>query len=188
MDSGRAGCEPRRRFARRRLLRSHRGVFTAHVVRSKTGRERIEPRALRSAPLSDSIPPAVALWFTTLTQRAGREGVEPPRSSATKGLHARSGVESRRSTPRPTGCRFAETANDDTRTLTARTEKGAELSLRQRTDDTLASTVNAHRLRLKHFLRWCEQESVTGRRGTVSTAMAKSGPAISDTRLQIVKP
>lgn len=49
-------------------------------------------------------------------------------------------------------------------------ERGVELYLRQRQDDAADSTIRAHRGRLKHFVRWCEQESInnlndlTGRR------------------------
>lgn len=49
-------------------------------------------------------------------------------------------------------------------------ERGIELYLRQRQDDAADSTIRAHRGRLKHFVRWCEQEGIdnlndlTGRR------------------------
>ena len=49
-------------------------------------------------------------------------------------------------------------------------ERGVELYLRQRQDDAADSTIRAHRGRLKHFIRWCDQEDIsnlnqlTGRR------------------------
>lgn len=49
-------------------------------------------------------------------------------------------------------------------------KRGVELYLRQRQDDAADSTIRAHRGRLKHFVLWCEQESIdnlnhlTGRR------------------------
>lgn len=49
-------------------------------------------------------------------------------------------------------------------------ERGVELYLRQRQDDAADSTIRAHKGRLKHFVRWCEQEGIdnlnelTGRR------------------------
>jgi len=49
-------------------------------------------------------------------------------------------------------------------------EKGVELYLRHRADELAESSLNAHRLRLKHFVRWCDEENIdnvnelTGRR------------------------
>lgn len=49
-------------------------------------------------------------------------------------------------------------------------ERGVELYLRQRQDDAADSTIEAHRRRLKHFRRWCDQDGIdnlndlTGRR------------------------
>lgn len=49
-------------------------------------------------------------------------------------------------------------------------ERGVELYLRQRQDDAADSTIEAHRRRLKHFRRWCDEEEIvnlnqlTGRR------------------------
>jgi site-specific recombinase XerD len=48
--------------------------------------------------------------------------------------------------------------------------RGVELYLRQREDDAADSTIRAHKGRLKHFVRWCDQEGIhnlnelTGRR------------------------
>jgi site-specific recombinase XerD len=40
-------------------------------------------------------------------------------------------------------------------------ERGVELYLKHRADDCADSTLNAHRLRLKHLLRWCEERDIT---------------------------
>jgi len=40
-------------------------------------------------------------------------------------------------------------------------ERGVELYLRQRQDDAADSNIRAHRGRLKHFVRWCEQEKTS---------------------------
>ncbi|CDK39623.1 site-specific integrase [Halorubrum sp. AJ67] len=49
-------------------------------------------------------------------------------------------------------------------------EKAVELYLKHRSDELAESSLNAHRLRLKHFVRWCREENIhnvnelTGRR------------------------
>lgn len=49
-------------------------------------------------------------------------------------------------------------------------EKAVELYLKHRADELAESSLNAHRLRLKHFVRWCDEEDIdnvnvlTGRR------------------------
>lgn len=49
-------------------------------------------------------------------------------------------------------------------------ERGVELYLKHREDELAESSLNAHRLRLKHFVRWCDEEGIdnlnelTGRR------------------------
>ena len=40
-------------------------------------------------------------------------------------------------------------------------ERGVELYLRQRQDDAADSTIRAHKGRLKHFVRWCDEEEIT---------------------------
>ena len=40
-------------------------------------------------------------------------------------------------------------------------EEAVDLYLAQRSDNASERTVQAHRYRLKHFLRWCKKESVT---------------------------
>jgi site-specific recombinase XerD len=40
-------------------------------------------------------------------------------------------------------------------------QKAVDLYLAQREDDASERTVQAHRYRLKHFVRWCEQEDLT---------------------------
>ena len=40
-------------------------------------------------------------------------------------------------------------------------EQAVDLYLAQREDDASERTVQAHRYRLKHFIRWCEQENLT---------------------------
>jgi site-specific recombinase XerD len=40
-------------------------------------------------------------------------------------------------------------------------EQGVELYLRQRQDDAADSTIRAHTYRLKHFIRWCDEEDIT---------------------------